>query len=461
MSRKNNVSAWVLGALSGLLMSTPQAQATEPALGFVGKNEWLFYRVEYSTAADQAATNTSMDLIRRFNKLLERNGIAMAFVMVPLKVRIYSEYLPEDAKINPYMAENYDFMARTLRAGQVNVIDLNTPFMTSPKRNSDMPFFFRLDTHWSPAGAMLAGQTIRAGIEANPALKTALDAVPEVRYDLHEGARKVDSISRGLIGLLPEGAPTFAPEQEIQFTAERRASRSLLEGGADAGVTLMGSSYSAPWYRLPDALRYMLQRDVLAISIEATHGSWNGMETYLRDDSFQTNKPRLLIWEMPERDMRMPPNYKFREARYHSDNTEWLLRVAAWVQGSCTPSPLQGNIAAGTLAASSADTVVAEKTVAGDFIELSFDKPTEKLDYLVATVATSGSKKLMMEASGVGSEIRRFEVPVPGDGAKHPLKMPLPSSGKGYTTLRIFPGKSSGFTFAGLQMCRHPADLLE
>jgi len=459
----SRLSRWLYGSLISGVFSIQLCYAADPTQGFAGKNEWIFYRVEITDAADQPAVDASIDLIRRFNKVLARNGITMAFAMAPLKARIYAEYLPGDVKINPYMAGNYDRMEQALRAAQVNVVDLNGPFLNSPQRNSDTPLFLRLDTHWSPTGAMLAAESIRAAIDANPALKKALEAIPEEKFVMTRGTRRTNSPMRDLVAKLPEGSPAFAAELVLSFlvSREKKAAGSLLGNDAAAAITLIGSSYSAPWYRLPDALRYALQRDILAISVEATHGSWVGMESYLRDDSFQTNKPKLLIWEMPERDMSKPPDFKFREARYHSDNTEWLLRVAAWAQSNCTPSPVAAKVVAGGLVTNATDSVTAGKTTDQDFIELSFDKPIGKLDYLIASVATTGSKKIVLEASGSGVETRWFDVPAPGNGAEHVLKTPLPSDGKGFTTLRIFPGKSSAFVFKGLQVCRQPEDLLK
>ena len=58
------------------------------------------------------------------------------------------------------------------------------------------------------------------------------------------------------------------------------------------------------------------------------------MESYLRDDAFQNKPPKLLIWEMPERDMHAPPDYKYREARYVSSNADWLKRVTELIKKS-------------------------------------------------------------------------------------------------------------------------------
>lgn len=137
-----------------------------------------------------------------------------------------------------------------------------------------------------------------------------------------------------------------------------------------------------------------------------------GMECYLRDDAFQSKAPKMLIWEILERDMRAPPDYEFREARYVSSHTEWLLRVSAWVQASCRPSAVTAMLAPVGLAASAANLkggeIASGPTKDGDFIEIGFDKPIEKLDFLVARATAAGSKTITLEGSGPGVATRRF-----------------------------------------------------
>jgi len=457
-------SRWLHGILLIGLFGTPFAYADNidnGASSFVGKNEWLFLRGEFPGDADQSATSASMETIRRLNKALARNGITLVFIMVPLKSRIYAKYLPDDVKMSPYMEGNYGRIMKALRAGQLNMIDLNGPYLSSPQRNSDTPLFLRLDTHWSPTGAMLAAETIRTAIDSNPVLKKTLEAIPEEKFDLTWGNQKTNTSLRAQIDSLPKGSPTFAEEQVLPFFVTKEKVSGSLLGNSATAITLLGTSYTAPVYGFTDALRYTLQRNILAVWVPNTQGSWVGMESYLRDDSFQTNRPKLLIWEIPERSMDTPPDNPYREMRYQSDNAEWLLRTAAWVQSSCAPSPVAAKVVAGGLLANATDNVTAGKTTDQDFIELSFDKPIGKLDYLVASVATTGSKKLVLEASGAGVETRWFDVPVPGNGAEHVLKTPLPSGGKGFTKLLIYPGKSSAFVFKGLQVCRQLEDLLK
>lgn len=463
--KKRTIRKWFYGAVLVNSLGISVTQAAEPPATIIGKDEWLYYRIELSDSVDAASTDVSLDLIQRFNRVLAANGISMAVVMVPLKMRIYAEHLPDAVKLNDYMKGNYERMSKALLAAGVNVIDVNTPFMTSPKRDTPNPFYFRLDTHWAPSGALLAAEAIKAGIDANPAMKKAMDATPEVKYGL-TNLRRAHSKARDLVDQLPPNSPTFGLEQftPIKTTRIEAAKEDLLGNRASVGLTLVGSSYSSAWTGFPEALRYTLQRDILSISVGADQGSWIGIESYLSDDSFQTQKPKLLIWEMPERDMRAPPDFKFRDARYVINNTEWLLRVSAWTQTSCKPSAVAAKLAPTGLAASASNLKGAElvtgPTSERDFAEIAFDKPIERLDYLSLRATASGSKSITLEASGPGVATRRFVVSVPGDDAAHALKTPLPSSANGYTKVRIIPGKTNGFALHGLQVCRQPEDLL-
>ncbi len=466
MKKIGGASQWLFGALLACALVLPVVHAEEPAPAIVGKNDWLFYRYELSDASDAAATDVSLDLIQRLNRVLSANGIRLVVVMVPLKMRIYAEHLPDSIKVNSYMSGNYARMSGVLQAAKVNVIDLNTAFLSSPKRSSDTPLFFRLDTHWTPSGAMLAAEAIKTGIDVTPALRSVLAATPEEAFKLTVGTRTRPSQARDLVEQLPRNSLAFAFEQvaPVSVSRARPPKEDLLGNRAPLGIALLGSSYSRDWTGFPDALRYVLQRDILAISVGADQGSWVGLESYLRDDAFQTNAPKMLIWEMPERDLRAPPDYQFRNARYVSNNTEWLLRTSAWVQTSCKPSTVTAKVAPVGLAAHAANLkaggVATGLTNDRDFIELNFDKPLQQLDYLMAGVITDGSKTMILEGSGTGVATRRFSLNVAGDEAAHALRTPLPSNGNGFSKVRIYPGKNRSFAFQGLQVCRQPENIL-
>lgn len=311
MNKHRVLAAIALGALGCNSLWAQQGTT------IIGKDDWLFYQYETSDASHTGTENESMALITKFNRQLRANGINLLVSMVPLKMRVYAEHLPDTVKFSDYMRDSYARMGGVLAAGQVNLIDLNTAFLSSPARTGDAPFFFRLDTHWAPAGAMLAAETIKTSIETNPELKKALDAMPAEKFNIVYGKRKRPSKGRDLAEQLPPGSPVFAAEMvtSVNISRAQPAKEDLLGNRLPAGMTLVGSSYSHEWTGFPDALRYVLQRDILSVSVGADRGSWVGMESYLRDDSFQTKAPTLLLWELPERDMKAPPDYKFRDAR--------------------------------------------------------------------------------------------------------------------------------------------------
>lgn len=316
----------------GIWAMATVAQAGDAAPVLFGKNsDWLFTPYEFAQQSDVGDTNATIGLFEKANKLFERQGIALALVIVPSKIRIHAEHLPANKPLDAYTEGKYDNAVKTLKAGGVNVVNLNQAFLASSHRNSDTPLFLRLDTHWAPSGALLAAETIKSTIEATPALKAAWMATPEVTYALSWNKQKTTTRARDLVRLLPpEEQKQFAPEQVLPFKVSRTAaSQAGLQGAGEVvGITVIGSSYTNKNTGYPDGIRFALQRDLLDISIQVDKGPWVGMEEYLKDDAFKTNRPKLIIWEIPERELRSPPNAKFRDARYQIDNNDWVNRIS-------------------------------------------------------------------------------------------------------------------------------------
>ena len=452
--------------LSGILLTGALGAASvhsAEVTGIVGKNDWLFYQLELLNPTELAKTSESIALIGRLNKVLAANGISMAVTVVPLKMRIYAEQLPDNVKLNDYMVGNYERINKSLQSMGVMAIDLNQPFLSSPKRNSDTPLFFRLDSHWNPTGAMLAAETIRAGVDANAALKKALEVSPLVEYKMSVGKRKLLSKGTNLVDAVPPKSGPFAPEY-LPLVSVTRAQAPIDDKRASAGIAVVGSSYSMDWTGFVDGLRFTLQRDIVNASVTGDKGFWFGMESYLRSDAFQDKAPKMLIWEMSEFVLRVPPD-THNDPRYASNNTEWLLRTSALVQATCKPSAVTARVMPIGLAANAANLkggdVATGPTNDNEFIEISFDKPIERMDYLAARATAVGSKSVVLEGSGPGVATRRFTMELAGDDALHALKTPLPSNGSGFTKVRIYPGKSTSFAVQGLKVCRQPDDLLK
>lgn len=451
-------------ALCAGAASAPALAQTAP--GIVGQNGWLYYRNELSTPADDAAVDATIDQIARTNRVLAANGIQLVVAMSPLKVRVHPENLPADVKLDTHLSQQYQRIQQRLRAAGIKTADVNTAFMASPQRTQPMPLYFMRDTHWSSAGALLAAQTVARTVQEDPALKSIWEAAPKVGYTLTWSPRDWP-IDGDLKGQLPKGAPTYDKEmiKVFEVTRDPQAPSGGLLGQAAPAITLLGSSYTADWTNFPAAMRYALQRDVLSISVDALRGQWVGLQVYLRDDAFQTSRPKMLIWEMPERDMRAPSDFQYRENRYRMNRTEWVLRTAALIQAQCTPAKTAARVQAATIAGASgtANGFSASNSTADGFIEIGLDAPLDRLDYLSGKLVLSGSRNLVVEASGPGVATRRINAEVHGDDSEHEFRLPIVSedgSRAGFTRLRLYPGTTSTFTMNDLQLCRQPADLL-
>lgn len=318
----------------GCLVTTPALADGAPTT-LIGKNDWLFTRYEFADPGDAPDTQASAQLLQKVIRLFEAKDIAVALVMVPSKIRIHADQLPDERKLDAYTAGKYEAMASRFQAAGVPLVNLNQAFLNSPHRTSDTPLFFRLDTHWSPSGALLAAETVKADIERSPRLKAALAATPEQKYQLVWDSKKISQRgARDLLRTLPRDSRAYSFEKTLAFKVTRESAQptGLLSAGDTVGITVIGSSYTHKNTGYPDGLRYTLQRDVLDISIPVDQGPWVGLLEYLGDESYQTSKPKLIIWEIPEREMRSPPDYPFRDPRYIMDNEEWLARVTALIQ---------------------------------------------------------------------------------------------------------------------------------
>lgn len=440
------------------VMAAPVTSAQDTPPGIVGKNDWLFYRHEF--IQDIPQSEVSVALVGKIAKILEANGTTVMVALAPIKSRIYAEHLPANWPLTPALQSDYERLSKKFKEAGVHTADINTAFLNSPKRTGEFPLYFRQDTHWSATGALLAAEAVRDAIVANPTTKKAYDATPVVKQSILWATQKFP-FTGDIVGQMAAGSPKYEKELATAFEVRKESAGASLLGVAQGGIALLGSSYTANWTHFPKSIEYVLQRDVPAISVNASLGQWVGLDTYLRDDGFQVGRPRLLIWEMPERDLKAAPSMPYREARYVLENDEWLTRVAALALRECTPAA--NNVSLGSTGLSKGKTgkdLSLASTGANDFVELNFSQTTTNTEYLSASLLANGSKSLTVEASGPGVPTKKFMLDLAGDENEHALKTPLFSKTKGYTKVRLYPGDTKGFALKGLGMCRQPDGLL-
>ncbi len=85
-------------------------------------------------------------------------------------------------------------------------------------------------------------------------------------------------------------------------------------------------------------------------------------------------------------------------------------------------------------------------------IELSFDKPINKLDQLASGVTVARTRTLIFERGCKG----RFTLNIVGDDVAHALQTPLYPSSRGFKKPRIYPRKNQSVSLKILKICRQP-----
>jgi len=448
----------VVGALCG---SVSAAGAAEP-VAIQGKNDWLYVRHELIPPELAADADRALSLIAKLNRALAQQQIALVVAVVPSKMETYPEHLPDGLKLTDHMTGFNDRVHATLRAAGVRTIDLKGPFKSSPLRTSDTPLYFRLDTHWTPTGALVAAQAIEAGIKADPVLSKALAAARPEKFTLKWATQKVrETAINDITRLLPADSKPYAAEDVLRFQvgkADRANASALLAPPSGGDVALVGSSFSGDWSGFANALRYTLQHDLVNYSINADVGPWYAMRGYLSDDAFQANRPKLIIWELPERAISLLPDYAFRTPQFLIDNNDWLRQTVALAQDKCIAAPVNPKLESTGLMANTNRS--GTSTQEGDFIEITFDQPIDANSYLMSRFTTTGSKRMTFEVSGPGLPAQRLAVEVAGDENSHILKTPVSVNGKGVDRIKVFPGRTTAFGLDDLEVCHYPDKLL-
>ncbi len=282
----------------------------------LGVNDWLYLadEVRYYPDADtnQAAR---IALLSQTSKALDKLGVKLVVALVPDKARIYPQYLAE-GHIPGFTQNRYTQALQDLRAQGVITADLLAPFTRGASASAGASanagidaIYYRTDTHWNTQGAQFAAQALAATV-ATAGLSASLadDATTFATQSSGAAAERPGDLIR-LMGL--SDVPNFwrpHPDSEVPVTTKQtsvdKAGGGLLGDAEVIPVTLVGTSYS-----LRGNFHGYLQQ---ALSVKVLNTAKDGggflqaATDYFKDDAFKTSKPKVLVWELPERFLPAP-----------------------------------------------------------------------------------------------------------------------------------------------------------
>ena len=275
-----------------LLMRAGNAQVR------VGREGWLFLSDEIQPHPEaEANTAARIKRIAQVQKQLAHDGVKLVVLLVPDKIRVYPHYA-QHAQDWHYDAARYSAALKLLAAQKISVIN-PLPALQAARQDA----YYRTDTHWNQVGAQIVAQQVAKQIK-----QFGLSLAPTefgTGKSMPEQERAGDLLR--LMGL--EHSPNWLrplPDLESAVNIEQTsadAASSLLD---DVGVpvVLTGTSYSLRG-QFHGYLQQALHAKVLNAAKDGA-GFWQATSAYLADPAYQSAKPALLIWEIPERFLPAP-----------------------------------------------------------------------------------------------------------------------------------------------------------
>jgi alginate O-acetyltransferase complex protein AlgJ len=263
---------------------------------------WLFLRDELNVyAAGESHLATRAATVAAVQRELASHGIALLVVVVPDKSRIEPQHLCSLYRPDSLSGRLGDWTSR-LGAEGVQVLDLGAALHGVPG-----DAFFRTDTHWTQDGAGAAARAVTQRIRA---MDVPLgSSKPGYRVvDKPPAGRPGDLVRlAGLDGLPLSRQPTpeIVASRDYIPQAQPAASADDLFGDADLpSIAVIGTSYSTTSDFVPQ-LALALGTGVGNFAREG--GKFGGSaRAYFASPAFAQTPPRLVVWELDERDLQSP-----------------------------------------------------------------------------------------------------------------------------------------------------------
>ena len=261
----------------------------------VGQAGWLFLTDEVRFDRDGSAhLNIRTQLFADAARSLDQRGVKLVIALVPDKARLYAGYLPSGL-YPTYNLSRYENALVSLQQHNVTVVDLLTPLTAAA---SQAEVYYRSDSHWNQVGAQVSANAVAIAVRK---LGVKLE---KTVFDTAESGDKTKRAG-DLIRLMGLGDTPNAlrPPLDIELPLATRQTSieaaSGLFGDSVVPVALTGTSYS-----LRGNFHGFLQQSLSAKVLNTAKdggGLLQAATAYLSNDAFKLNKPKILIWEVPER----------------------------------------------------------------------------------------------------------------------------------------------------------------
>jgi alginate O-acetyltransferase complex protein AlgJ len=261
----------------------------------VGKDEWLFLTDELRfEPAGSRHLAARAELFGAAARALDQQGVKLIVALVPDKARVYADRL-SGARYPEYNRLRYQDALNALQLQGVQAVDLLKPLILASAREE---VYYRSDTHWNQAGAKVAAESIALAVKGSG---IEFEETLFITESAHIPVERPGDLIR-LMGL--DGSPdTLRPRPDRETPVTTRQEAAVSAGGlfddAAVQVVLTGTSYSLRG-NFHGYVQQALSAKVLNTARDGG-GLLQAPTSYLTNDAFHSAKPKVLLWEVPER----------------------------------------------------------------------------------------------------------------------------------------------------------------
>lgn len=259
---------------------------------------WLFLKDELEIHPDPAgAAAMRAELAARAGERLAARGAKLLLVIVPDKSRIEREHLCGLRRPARFEGRVAGWVA-DLEARGVSALDLAPALAGQPGER-----YYRTDSHWNEEGARASAQAIAGRLRAQ-GLAQAVPAPGPLAAE--RVPRRGDLVRVAGLDGLPDGiGPGVEIVQRYAVPAPAAASDDLFGDAGVPKVAVVGSSYSRSANFVPFLARELGEPVVNAAREGADFDG--AARAYLEGATFRDTPPRIVVWEVPERAIGIPP----------------------------------------------------------------------------------------------------------------------------------------------------------
>ncbi len=270
----------------------------------IGQDGWLYTNEEFIYENDfELNLEQNRNYIRDVAQKLESQNIRLIILAIPSKARVYQDNLGKYEFPAPWQTQ-YKELIKFLGTHDIVYADVLSTFFKLHKN----ALFLKTDTHWTPLGARLAAMKVGSVVQQ----KFPYMTWEQVNYKSAKTGKVIHEGDLMRYTLNGKNAEIFGLEADRfdkwQTVPTEEVNNNLL-GDVTLPVALVGTSFSAnPLWNFQGFLKEFLGADVLNAA-DAGLGPYETMYNYLISKAFKSNKPKLIVWEIPERYVGISPSF--------------------------------------------------------------------------------------------------------------------------------------------------------